>query len=611
MLTVLRCMTLRHLTSSPRRVALAVVGVAAGVALVFAATAIDATLQAVGDGSVESRVHARTFDSLSQLTDLTVLAALCAAFFVVFNSMSMSLMERRGTVALLHALGATRRQVAVAVVVEALVLGLLAAVLGVAAGLALGDALVGRVAQAHPWLDRADAGSLAVTPTVVLFALGSGVVVTVLGALVPALRIAALSPTEGLSPRPSYEWRPPGRLLRRRTWAARLPAIPLASLAIASLAKNAARTAINVVAIACASATAIGLGTALSSFEAELTRVFMHRYGAPLYVTAASYDGLTSAQPLSPRTVRALREVPGVRGAHPLRYRILDLAGEPAIVASASVVDQARAGVETPLLDTRAPSRSRLVEGLRSGGVVPSRYTAERHGLEIGSRVALPLSPTARSVEVVGISDGVLSLDSMYMDSGAYAALAGDRTADRVAIVPEGGTAAAAVGRRLSGFVASRGIDAVVETRAEVIDRVGANVRAMFSLARTLPLAAILIAALLVANTMFTSVAERRWELALCRALGMARAQVRAMVLAEALAIGALGALAAVAAGHGLAAALLAAVEGRYAWSIPYELQPGLAAAVAAVGIASAGAAAVLPARAAARTPIAEALART
>ena len=70
-------------------------------------------------------------------------------------------------------------------------------------------------------------------------------------------------------------------------------------------------------------------------------------------------------------------------------------------------------------------------------------------------------------------------------------------------------------------MVDAQGLPAEVVTKQHMIDAVLDTVRGLFSLARGIELAALVIAALIIANTMLTAVFERRWEFGLQRAVGM------------------------------------------------------------------------------------------
>ena len=129
----------------------------------------------------------------------------------------------------------------------------------------------------------------------------------------------------------------------------------------------------------------------------------------------------------------------------------------------------------------------------------------------------------------------------------------------------------------------------------------------MFSVTRALQLAVLLIAALIVANTMLTTVAERRWEFALCRTLGMKRSQIGRQVVLEASIIGVLGAAIAAAMGIAVGSLMLTAIGDRLDWQIGFELSSLTLAALGAA-VASAVVAALLPAYLAGGKPLLESL---
>lgn len=621
----------------------------------------------VGRPGSRSLPYERAFAALSQLTDLAVAGSLWVALFVVFNAMSMSLLERRREISLSFALGATRRQVAAALVAEAAILGMAAALVGIPAGYLLANALLDRSLEAYPLLPLTTSGSVLVTPATVGLAFASGPVIAVLGALVPTVRILGVAPTESMRVEPALEWAPAdehtpyrgtrsllaggagiaagslaaasGAVVATPWWTgsaaivlvltgtlllfpAVLPLLSRASrrglgrvfgilgaLAGDSLLHNPRRTAITVAVLALTAAAAIGLGISLGSFESEMRSSFLGRYGAPLYVTAGSYTGITSDQPLPPKVGRRLRHIEGVAGVYPLRYRPALFEGEQAVIASAPLGQQTRDGLRTALDKTRgARSRDTLVSGLARRGIVPSRFTASRHGLTIGETLEIPGPEGEMRLRVVGIFDDVLSVDSVYMERRTYRKLSGDSTVDHFGVAPAPGTSIDDLESRLERSLASHRTDAVVQTRDEVIDDILANVRGIFGIARGLQFVALLIAALVIANTMLTVVAERRWELSLTRMLGMTKSEVRSVILLEATAIGVIGSGAAIFIGLGIGFLMLVSMELRYSWAIDYQVQWQLMATVFTVGVGGAVAAALLAAHSAARAPLAESL---
>ena len=149
----------------------------------------------------------------------------------------------------------------------------------------------------------------------------------------------------------------------------------------------------------------------------------------------------------------------------------------------------------------------------------------------------------------------------------------------------------------------------VVNTQADYKSSLANRVNQILALFGALLGLAVLIALFGISNTLSLSVIERTRESALMRALGLTRGQLRRMLLTESLLMAAL----AIALGVGLGVtfgiaivhAFIKSVGGEGLLSIPY----GQIALYAVIGACAALAAAVLPARRAARTSVVAAMA--
>ncbi len=121
--------------------------------------------------------------------------ALFVAAFLIFNTFSITVAQRTREFAMLRTLGANRRQILISVVIEAFVIGLGAAILGVLAGIAFAPA-IGALFDAVG-IDLPDSGTVIATRTIVVgLLLGTGL--TVLAALFPAIRATRVPPVSGL-----------------------------------------------------------------------------------------------------------------------------------------------------------------------------------------------------------------------------------------------------------------------------------------------------------------------------------------------------------------------------------------------------------------------------
>ncbi|HZU20717.1 MAG TPA: ABC transporter permease [Gaiellaceae bacterium] len=117
--------------------------------------------------------------------------ALFVGGFVIFNTLSITVAQRTRELATLRTLGASRRQVLRSVVLEALVTGLAASAVGLAAGIGLAKGLSSIFAGLG--LSLPEAG-LPVELRTVLVPLGLGTLLTVVAGLVPAVRATRVPP---------------------------------------------------------------------------------------------------------------------------------------------------------------------------------------------------------------------------------------------------------------------------------------------------------------------------------------------------------------------------------------------------------------------------------
>ena len=121
--------------------------------------------------------------------------ALFVAIFIIYNTFSIVITQRTRETALLRAIGARRRQVLAATMLEAIVVGLIAALVGLIAGLGLAAVLLRLVGSVFTVRNSTPPLTLGAVVT----ALVVGVVVTVLSAFIPALRSSKIPPIAALS----------------------------------------------------------------------------------------------------------------------------------------------------------------------------------------------------------------------------------------------------------------------------------------------------------------------------------------------------------------------------------------------------------------------------
>ncbi|MGH9250975.1 MAG: ABC transporter permease, partial [Acidimicrobiales bacterium] len=171
-----------------------------GVSQTEVARSVEDQLSADGDSGLEvltgkeitEESQSDLKDQLSFITYFLLVFAIIAVvvgIFVIYNSFSIIVAQRGREMALVRAVGASRRQVRRAVFVEALAIGILGSIFGFLLGLGVASVLV----------DLFDLpGSLVVQPRAAVIALVVGVVVTLISALVPAWRASRVPPVAAM-----------------------------------------------------------------------------------------------------------------------------------------------------------------------------------------------------------------------------------------------------------------------------------------------------------------------------------------------------------------------------------------------------------------------------
>ncbi|MDQ3914025.1 MAG: ABC transporter permease [Actinomycetota bacterium] len=618
----------------------------------------------VGPPGERGEAFERTLESIAALTSLAGAVSLFVALFVVYNTMSIALAERRRELSMALALGARRGQLFAAFLAEAGLLGSVASVAGTAGGILLARVLVSRSVEQFAAVGIRSTGPLSVEPWHVFLGLGAGIVVSLAGAFLPARRIMGVAPVEALRPEAGREWarnragamRPAATLglgalgvvlcvagmgLYIETGAYPIAVVALAAglggittvlpiavplgvkalrpvfarafgttgrLAADGLEKNPGRTSVTVGSLVLTLGLVIGVGGAVQSFDHQFRDFAAHWYSQPLYVQTNSYSGgVESDQPLSGRFLAPLRRVEGVDNVLPFRYANLTVDGEQVIAYVHPTAGEAREDALEGLSVGGVDSEP-LVDALERGEIVVARQMAERRELEPGDTVEVATPEGLSELTVGGLFNDLASFDSMYMSSDTYRRWWHDERADAFGVDPEAGVAVADLERRLKETVEEEGIPAQVIRKEDQIENISATVDQIFSIAEGIQLAALVVAFLTIVNTMFTAVLERRWEFGLQQAVGMGRRQLGRTVLLEAAGIGITGGVGAVVLGAALGFLMLTSMNFLYAFDIPYRLPWELFAVALAAGTAIAAASAAYPRHLATRLQIVECL---
>ena len=171
-------------------------------------------VEVVSGQAVTAEGQQTIHQALSIFTSILVVFALIALFvgsFVIFNTFSITIAQRQRELAMLRAVGASRRQVMASVLGESLVIGLVASAAGVVAGIGLAVALKAALAALGFALPST---GLVVSVRTVLVGLIAGTVITLISAISPARRAARIPPVAAIQ---DVAAEPAQRSVRRTT----------------------------------------------------------------------------------------------------------------------------------------------------------------------------------------------------------------------------------------------------------------------------------------------------------------------------------------------------------------------------------------------------------
>jgi len=562
------------------------------------------------------------------------LIALFVGSFIIYNTFSILVAQRGKEMALLRAIGASRRQVLGSVLLEAVVVGLIAALLGVAAGIGVAAGLRALMAA---FVLEIPAGGSVLTPRTVVVSLLTGVLVSAAAAVLPARKAAKAPPIAAMR---DLAQDSSGRSRSRVVIGAAVTAAGVASLTL-GLRPDSGRTALVGLGAAVifigvavlgpvvarpasrligaplpalkgmpgtlarenavrnpkrtsATAAALMIGVSLVAFITIFGSSMRRSLEADVDETFTSDFQIDTGSfaALSPELAERLARLPEVQAVSGVRSSMAEVDGATTDLVA---VDPAGYGRIVDL----GVSNGRL-EDLDADGIAVLDTVARAKGWSVGEHVRVRFPETGEQrLTVAAIFGGKQAGASYLIGLPAHDANFTERL-DGMVLVKRAdgvslGAARAALERVTADYPTAR-----VQDRAEYKQAQSAELNKDLGLLYVLLGLAVLIALLGIANTLALSVFERTRELGLLRAIGMARRQVRAMVRWESVIIALFGTCLGLLIGLFFSWAMVRGVADQVALTVPAgQLAVGaLVAAVAGV------VAAILPARRAARLDV-------
>jgi putative ABC transport system permease protein len=603
--------------------------------------------------------RAGTIEEMTSAFRLNLLAlsllALVVGLFLIYNTMTFAVVQRRPLFGTLRCLGVTRAEIFALVVSEALVVGAIGGTLGLGLGIVLGRGAVQAVTQTISDLYFVvNVQDIEIAASNLIKGALLGILTTVLVAAPPAWEAASVPARVALS-RSGLE----GKARRAVGWVAvgslvlaavglGLLAIPIRSLPVSfagtlaivvafaaltplvttllmriatrplgriwgalgrmaprNVVTSISRTAVAMAALMVAVSVTIGVSLMIGSFRTTVVTWLDQVLQGDLYVSAPSRTSTQATTPLDPAVLPIVEAWPGVERVDLLRTVTAESPAGPVSVFGVYNPDFG----ERPFL-TGDLSPAEIWAAMQDGEVVVSEPYANLIGLpRRGGTVTLYTVQGPREFAVAGIYyDYVTSGGTISMSLDTYRRLWNDRALTALAIRLAEGTDANLVSRELGDALAPvqrlfvRPNQALRDEALVIFDRT-------FAITGALQILATVVAFIGILSALLSLLLEKQHEVGVLRAVGLTARQLWGLVMLETGLMGAVAGLLAMPTGFALSLILIYIINRRsFGWTLQMQVDPAPFLTALAVAVVAALLAGIYPARKMGKMLTAEAL---
>ncbi len=587
------------------------------------------------------------------LTTLSFIALLVGVF-LIYNTMSITIIRRRSEIGTLRAIGFSKWHIFGLFLVEALLIGLLGTLLGLGFGVFLSQFAVKAVATTVAALYTGQVlDQFSINPWLVVQAFGFGLIMTLIGALAPVLEATAVAPAEA-SRRATYEskiFEASGKLsllglvflvgaivsalqppinglpifgfvsalciiLAMALWMPLLLKLSLGGLLpllkrtlgiearLGGLILRGAlgRTAVSVASLMIGIAMMVSLAVMISSFRQTVITWVEQTLKADLWIEPVSKFDSKQTGRIQEGAVAIIQAIPGVAAVDDFYEFPIDYRGNPSNLGVGQFQVLARHG-NLQFLDNEAP-QSVLKRVMAEPSVIVTEAFSTRNKVGKNSVIELATPTGLRKFRVQGVYyDYSSDLGYIVMPRQWYKPFYQDNRMSNLAVYLNPGvnaeTVRQAIHARLQGKsrLDIRSNQELRENVLRIFDRT-------FAITYALHVIAIAVALLAVMNALFALVLEARREFGLLKYLGATNAQIGKIVMVKAALLGLFGNLSGLAVGLALSFLLIEVINKQsFGWTIRFELPWFFLLQSFGLVMITAIVSGIIPARIAAKTP--------
>lgn len=571
------------------------------------------------------------------LTAMSLLALLVATL-LIYNTVTLSVLQRRKTLGIYRALGVTRAEMFFLVMRESLLLATIASLAGLVLGLLLGQVLVQLVTRTvNDLYFNLHVTAFIIDPVSLAKGFAVGIGMSLAACSLPAWEASRNLPINVMQ-----------RSVLERGWQRKLPIIAIgafillaigfliispthgtliegfvaltfivlgfcllvpvlvilatrfllrvlspwlgstARIAIRDISAGISRTGMAVAALTVAVSVTVGVGVMVSSFR-ETVNVWLGQYlSADIYITTADRRGTG----LTPALASRLEGIEGVSSVSSGRMTTVETEYGPIrLLAITPVPGKSSLPLKTALDDA-------AVRFDRGEGIMISEPLAYHQQIEPGDHINVVTERGTKSFPVLGVYyDFTSSTGMIALHRNTYKQWWSDDGISTLSLYRESNADRAKLLKRVKLAVKSDGEQIRVSSNGEIREVAIAVFDRTFEITRVLRVLAVVVAFVGVLSALMALQLERTREFAILRATGMTPKQVAFMILGQTSLMGVLAGLLSIPLGLLMADILIEVINRRsFGWSMLHQIPPGVILEAMVLAIFAAALAGVYPA---------------
>lgn len=574
------------------------------------------------------------------LTSLSLLA-LIVGLFLIYNTMTFSVIQRRVLIGTLRSIGVTSGEISGLILKEALIIGILGTIAGFAAAYFISKFLLAIVSQTiNDLYYVVSVREIYISPAIIIKGIALGVIATLLSALKPAKEASGVHPRSAMIrseqessllkkiPRMTFA----GILFiiagvitliipSKNVWLSYFGILPViigfalltpviiilvekifspvykklfgitGKMSSRSILQNISRTYISIAALALAVAATVGVGTMVSSFRSTVIDWLETRLNADVFISAPSLISRRNDAVLNEDILEKIKAIDEVRDFNFYREVELFQEGKRYHLLASGLSKRSYSGFKFKEGD---PDEAwKRFEG---GEIFLSEPFAYRYDLNIGSKLTLKTDKGMRDFKVAGIyydyasDQGLITIEYEHFKkfwnaqgfSGISVFVKDENSIgtvkDKIQSLETGGQQ-----------LVVRTYKFLRDSSVEIFDRT-------FLIAKVLQILSVIVAFIGILSSLMSLQLERKRDLGILRANGLLPSQLFLMVNLQTLLMGFTAGLIALPLGNILAAILIYIINKRsFGWTMQFEILPGILAEAMILALVAAVLAGIYP----------------